>query len=897
MTAMTWWKRQEREEDLERELHAHLEQEAEERRQDGLSGEDARFAACRTLGNTTRIKEETRAMWRWAAFDPIAKDLRYAFRSLRKNAVFSAAAILSLALGIGANTAIFSLIDALLLRSLPVPSPGELLQLQIIQLGRPGTSFGYPTIVALAGLTDIFEGVGGFTSVGLNVVSSEGVERVSGAWVTGGFYRTLGLEPFAGRLLTLEDDRPGAPPVAVIAYSYWENRFARDFAVVGRPIVIDGTPVTIVGISPRGFTGATVGEAANFTLPFSALPQIFPERARQLESGSQWIRVLARLAPGVSVSQAKARLAVAWPQMAVVATTPRMRGDQRQAILTSTIDLAPGATGDSGLRNRFRQSLVVLMAITGLVLLIASANFANLLLARGASRSKEIALRFAIGAGRGRIVRQLLTESLTLSSAGAVFGIGLAMAGSRMLVALMPGRQAVMLDLRPDALVLLFTTAIALITGIVFGLLPAWKATAMGPGAALKADAGITPRTRSRLLPTLVVSQVAVSLVLLFGAGLFVRTLQNLEQIDPGFRSEGVLLVNLDARRGGYTGTRLIALYQELLGQFQRLPGVVSASISNNTPLNGGIWSGYVSINGQPFTKETAHNNIIGPHYFETMGTPLVLGRDFDEHDGPNTTPSAIVNEAFVRKFIPDGHPLGQQVSTSIPTYPPFQIVGVVRDTVSQSLREKAPPFLYLPYLQILDRGVDSSGNITNSALATATYEIRISGSMARTAALLRDQMREKFPGTPGQILIEGMTEQVNRTLVQERLLAALGACFGALALVLAAVGLYGLLAYTVARSTSEIGIRMALGARRSEVLGLILRAAMKLLTAGVIVGVPAAWAASRVIAAMLFGLTPVDPVTTLAATALLGAAVLFAALLPALRASRVDPMVALRYE
>lgn len=883
---MPWWQRRQRERDLDRELVSHLDLEAEEQQQSGLSREDADYAARRAFGNTTFVKDDMRAMWTWTSFDHLANDLRYALRTMRNNPGFSTAAILSLALGIGANTAIFSLMNALLLRSLPVPNPAGIVQLLLVEQGRPGSSFGYPSIGALARRTDIFTGVCGFTSAAFNVGSRDGSERVAGAWVTGGYYPTLRIDAFAGRLLTPDDDRPGAPPVAVLSYGYWVNRFARDFGAIGRSIRIEGKSVGIVGVSPPGFSGANVGDAANLTLALAVLPQLLPERRPQLESGPQWLRVLARPRPGISVAQAEARLAVAWPQMAQIATTPRMNAKRREVILNSSIDLVPGGTGWSSLRDQFRRPLLVLMAVTGLVLLIACANFANLLLARGAARQKEIALRFAIGAGRWRIIRQLLTESLMLSLAGATLGIGLAGVGSRLLVALLSsGRRAVVvLDLQPDAGVLLFTSAVAGATGIVFGLVPALRATASGPGPALKADSGITPRTRSRLLPTLVISQVSLSLVLLIGAGLFVRTLRNIEQLDPGFRSEGVLLVNLDARRAGSKDRRPATLYRELLNQFEHLPGVLSASLSSNTPLSGGIYSQPVSINGQPLTKESAHFNSVGPRFFETMGTPLVLGRDFTDRDGPGAVAVAIVNEAFARRYFTEAHPLGQQISDSESLYRPMEIVGIVKDTVSQSLRQPAPPSVYLPYFQYPE------------TIGFATFEIRAS-SIAKTVTLLRDALRAKFPDTPVQAEFLTLSEQVQRTLIQERMLAALGACFGLLALTLAAVGLYGLLAYTVARSTSEIGIRMALGAQRTEVLGLVLRSALRLLAFGIALGIPAAWAGSRLIASMLFGLTATDPFTVLGSTVLLGTAALVAAFVPALRASHIDPMVALRYE
>ncbi|HTX37219.1 MAG TPA: FtsX-like permease family protein, partial [Bryobacteraceae bacterium] len=446
------------------------------------------------------------------------------------------------------------------------------------------------------------------------------------------------------------------------------------------------------------------------------------------------------------------------------------------------------------------------------------------------------------------------------------------------------GFDPIALDLRPDLRVLLFATAVALATGILFGLVPALRATAAGPAAALKSGSGIAPRMRSRLLPALVVSQVALSLVLLIGAGLFVRTFENLLARDPGFRSDGVLLVELDARHAGYNDAHLIDLYEDILNRFRQLPGVVSASISVNTPLNGGVWSDSVSLNGQA-TPESVHLNLVGPRYFETLGTPLVLGRDFGQADRAGAPATAIVNEAFVRKYLPEGSPLGHQLSVRVAAPTTAVIVGVVKSTVAFSLREQTPPFVYLPYFQY-------GNEITN-----ATYEIHVAGSLARTSALVHEILRAKFSATPAQIREQALSEQVARTLVRERTLAALGTCFGVLALILAAVGLYGLLAYMVARATSEIGIRMALGARRGEVLALILKGALRLLAFGVALGVPVAWAATHWIGSMLFGLRATDPLTTALAAALLALTGLAAALVPALRAARVDPLVALHYE
>ena len=882
-----FWRRRARERELDREIRDHLELEAEEQRARGLNADAARHAAERVFGNAALAAEDTRAVWGLATLDRLRQDVRYGFRTLRKNVAFTAAAVLSLALGIGANTAIFSLMNALILRLLPVHDPQGLVQVLLVEQGRPGNSFGYPAIRALAERHDVFANLCGFSAAFFNLVSKDGAERASGAWVTGGYYPTLELQPVVGRLLAPSDDMLGAPPVVVLSYEFWDRRFGRNPNAVGLTLPIEGKEVTIVGVSPPGFAGANVGNGADLTLALGVLPQLYPERrTQQLESGSQWLRVLGRLEPGMSMEQGKARLAVIWPQLAPIATTPRMNPERRRVILASTLDLIPGGTGFSYIREQFRKPLRILMAISGLVLLIACANFANLLLARGMARSKEISLRFAIGAGRGRVIRQLLTESLMLSLAGAALGAVLAGIASRGLVQLLSEarRDGVFLDLHPDMAVLLFTTAIALITGILFGLAPAMRATASGPATALKADAGITPRSRSRLLASLVVVQVALSLLLVIGAGLFVRTLRNLEQLDPGFRRDGVLLVNLDARRAGYRGAQAAALYEDLRQRFARLPGVVTVSLSHNTPLSGGIITDPISINGQPPTG-SSHFNRVSPGFFETFGTPVVLGRDFGAQDIQGAPAVAIVNEAFVHRYLQGVPPLGQHVAIGGPNGEPAEIVGVVKATVAMSLREAAPPAVYLPYAQDPEQA------------AWASLEIHAVGSLSQIAAAVNDELRTQFQQTPVQAEIVPLNQQVARTLVQERLLAALGTCFGVLALLLAGVGLYGMLAYSVTRATSEIGIRMALGADRGEVLWLVLRSALGLTGLGIVMGIPLAWAVSRWIASMLFGLGANDPVTILGATLLLLLAATVAAWLPARRATRVDPMVALRYD
>src|SRR5258706_5342341 len=658
-----------RNDDLEDEISQHLRMAAADR------GEDA---APREFGNIGLIKEVTREMWGWTSLDRFAQDVRYALRGIRRSPGFALTAVLSLALGIGANTAIFSLIDALLLRWLPVRDPLQLVQVVIFQNGKRSDSFSYPTVRALADQTEIFSGLCGFSGAIFNIGPRDAVERTGGAWVSGEYYETLGLQPMIGRLIRREDDQPGAFPVAVITDDYWRRKFNRDPNAIGRAILIESAPATIVGVSPAGFSGANVGEIADVTLPLAANTQLFPEMTGRLTAGPEWLRILARPQPGISPAQAKARLAVVWPRLANVAVTPRMQPARRKALLTSTLDVIPGATGWTHLRNQFRRPLLVLMALVGMVLLIACANVANLLLARGQSRRREIAVRQAIGASRARLIRQLLTESVLLASLGATVAIAVAWFASRLLVQLLSTwRRAIALDLTPDWRVLAFTRALALGTGIIFGIAPALRATAARPSS------------RTRLDSVLVAAQVGVSFVLLIGAGLFVRTFENLDHIEPGFRHEGVLLIEGDLHRA-VTPART-AFYLDLLRQIEHLPGVVSASLAGNTPLSGGWWTDVVTIDNQPPSGETAHINSVAPRVFETMRTPLLAGRDFTDRDDTSAPPVAIVNEAFARRWFPDGRPIGRRVSAGRSLLD-MQIVGVVRDAISQSLREPPPP-------------------------------------------------------------------------------------------------------------------------------------------------------------------------------------------------------------
>ena len=874
--------------DLDEEMRLHRELREQEQIERGLPPAEAHYAAQRRFGNDLVLREESRDMWGWSWLAELGQDIRYGLRMLRKNPAFTATALLSLAIGIGANTAIFSLIDALLLRMLPVRDPQQLVQVICILQGHRIDSLSYPAIRALQERTDQFSGISGFSGAAFNAGLPGAVEKTPGAWVSGNFYQTLGVAAALGRTLAPADDLPGAVPVAVLSYRYWERKFGCDPGVLGKTLLIEGTPIAIVGVSAKGFTGANVGEAADITLPLAAASTVFPER-NMLAVNSEWLRVLARPKPGVSTAQAKAQLVAIWPSITQDIAGPIRNPERREVLLKSSLDLERGGTGWSYLRMTFSEPLLLLQAAVALLLLVACANVADLLLSRGTSRSREIAVRSAIGAGRSRLLRQLLTEGVMLALLGAALGVLLAYAGDRILLNVFAtgATGPVVLELNPDARILGFTITVALLTGLLSGLLPALQTTAVQPGSVLKGGMQNLSSRHRWLASSLVIGQVSLSLLLLMAAGLFVRTLENLRYLDTGFQSDGVLLVNLDARHAGYQNARLLDLYRDLLERVSALPGVTSASLSANTPLSGGIWSGSILLEGQSPQSGgglSAHFNTVAPGYFATMRTPLLLGRDFTMRDDAGAPPVAIVNEAFVKEYLHGRNPLGVHVSVhNSPDSQNMEVIGVVGDTVSFDLRDPAPPFVYVPYLQ----DVKSAG--------FATIELRARGSLLATANLVRAAIRQRLSNTAVTILPYG--EQVERTLVREKLVATLASLFGAISLALAAVGLYGLIAYTVTRRTHEIGVRIALGANRVQVLWMVLRAALALVAIGILIGLPISFAVSSLVSKMLFGLKPTDLANAAEVAGLLAAVATVAAYLPARRASSVEPMEALRYE
>jgi putative ABC transport system permease protein len=867
------------ERDMDAEIRFHVESRTADLIRRGFVPEEAARRARLEFGSIEKHKEESRASVGLRLLDEAAGDARYALRTFARNRTFTATAIATLALGIGANTAMFSLFDALMLRWLPVPNPQALLQVKArTETGAGGETFSYAIVRALDDQRQIFSGVAGFSGSGFTfpVGAPGSTSRVPTVVVTGSYYDTLGLNPVIGRLLTRDDDRPGAPLVAVASYGYWERQFARNPMLPGQTVLMNGVPATIVGVSPRGFVGANVGASADLTIPVAALPLVMPDMAPLLGPGNYWLRVLARPQPTLAASEADARLAATWPHLAERVVAPNWPAARKKATVDTVMELTPGGTGWTYLRDIYVRPLQVLMAVVALVLLIACANVASLSLARASARQKEIAVRLAIGAGRGRIVRQLLVESALLSFAGAACGIVLAvMTGRLLLDRLSTGPMALELDLTPNWHVLLFTAVVAMATAILFGLAPALQSTASGPSSALKEGARSTG-SRSRLLPWLVTVQVALSLVLLIGAGLFVRTLQNLQSFDAGFTREGVLLADLDGKRPQLSG--------EFLDRIRRVPGVVSASMSTHTPLSGSIWSEPAVPAGQPLPeKDNAVFVAAGPGFFSTMRIPVLSGREFTQQDSVGSAAAAVVNERYAQRHFPNHNPVGERLTAKLNgVRRDLQIVGLVKNTTARSLRAAPPPTVYVAYAQVPD---DSR----------ATLEVRAAGRLNEVASAVRQVLQSSFP--EGAIEVRPLSAQVDATIVQERMMAALASGFGLLALALASVGIYGLLAYGVARRTKEIGIHMALGAQRGKVIRLVLRGARQSLLIGLAIGLPTAMGASHWVESMLFGLKPTDPVAIVAAVVLLATVAHIAAYVPALRASRVDPVVALRHE
>jgi predicted permease len=835
----------------------------------------------------------------------LLQDLRYALRQLRKSPGFTLVAVLTLALGIGANTGIFTLVNAVLLKSLPVPDPEQLFLVRMSDRLAENTRFSYPqfrdmraalpqsaSVAAMAWPSDFYTNFGGSQP-----------EMAKGQLVSGNYFQTLDTYPALGRLFAVDDDRVvGGSPVAVISYGCWQRRFGADRQVVGRKIVVNGMPLEIVGVAAPGFFGTRAGMAPEFWLPTTMQSAVhYAQHYSQTEAAVfdqpwipqqdiSWLQFIIRVKSPQALPQANAALNQVFRQELEHAALNLTDPQERQAFLRARLELEPGGRGLPTLRQSFSRSLTVLMGTVGLVLLIACANLANLLLARAAAREREIAVRLSLGATRARLARQLLTECVLLSGFSTVLGIGVAYWCSAVLPKwASSGGTPIPLNLAPDARLLFFSTAIALLTGILFGLAPAVQGTRVEPVQALKASArgfsaGGGIGSGWSLKQMLVTSQVALSLVLLVGAGLFLRTLRNFSALDPGFDRAHILTVWLDTHMGGYKQQQLSSLYQRLIERVETIPGVRSASLASCGLAIGCGDSSDIYLPGIPHTNgETdAQERRVSQQFFDTVGIPLVEGRDFATTDNEKTPAVTIVNQTFVREFLKDKDPIGQYFGYDAANDHRFQIVGVVKDARVNDIRESAPPMIY--------------HSIAQDVIDAESLDVRTVANPSQLISQVRQAVRNVDPNLPiGGIVT--LAEQVSSNLAQQRLIARLTTVFGALALGLACLGLYGVMSYTVARRTSELGIRLALGSTRSRVLWVVLRESLIVIGAGILVGAGLSLAATRLVSSMLFGLNPHDPLTLVAATVLLSLVSVASGALPAWRAVHMDPTEALRAE
>ena len=818
--------------------------------------------------------------------DTLIQDLRYAIRALRSTPAFAAVAILSLALGIGANTAIFSLIDSVLLKSLPVRHPEQLLQ---VTRGKEDY-YTNPIWEQVRDRQDIFSGIFAYGGGQFNLSTGGEARYAQANYVSGQFFETLGLSAVAGRALTSADDKRGCPGTAVLGNAFWRKEYGARTDIIGKNISLDNHPFEILGVIEPGFTGIEVGSAVDVYVPICTEKIIRGEYSSLDKRSNWWLEMIGRPKPGISPAQATARLKTLAPEIFKATIPQNWNADQQAHYSKSTFETLPVANGISYLRTKYQRALTILIVITGLVLLIACANVANLLLARSAARQREIAIRMALGLRRGRLMRQLLTESLVLSLTGAALGILFANWGASLLLRFLSSHgNQVYLDLTVDSRVLAFTASVAILTGLLFGLAPAWRGTRVDPQAAMKANArGVIEGSKFGIGKALVVAQVALSLLLVIGAGLMLTTFFRLETVDTGFERDHILLTAVDLRNGSYRPEQREAAYREILDRLRALPGVRSASSSEMTPISGSFWNEDLRIDG--YTSKGADDtlvyfNRVSDHFFDTLGPALIAGRDFNAYDTLQAPRVAIVNQTMANRFFAGQNPIGMRYRTEEGNKlsAPYEIVGVVKDAKYGSLRENTLPTGYVPVTQ-------------ENSFTSRIFELSVAGGTpSALIPSVKSAVGEVNRGISMEFTLLGT--QVDESLNRERLLATLSGFFGALALMLATIGLYGVMSYNVARRRNEIGIRMALGAEQTRVLRMVLREVAILIAAGLAIGGIAAVATTRFIASFLYGIKSNDPVTLFAAAGVLAIVAAIAGYYPARRASRLDPMAALREE
>ncbi len=827
-------------------------------------------------------------------------DLRYAIRMLRRSPVFTAVAVLSLALGIGANTAIFSLIDQVILRLLPVKNPEQLVLLgsrgPYAGLNLGDNTFSYPMYRDIRDRTDVFSGVVARYTIDINLSYRGQSERGRGELVSGNYFEVLGVRPALGRTFTQFDDTlPGGHPLVVLSFDYWSRRFAADPTILNQVLDINSHPMRVIGVAARGFHGYEVGQPVDVFVPIMMKAQMTPTWNELENRRAWWLNVIARLKPGVRHAQAEAAINVLHRQMLQmeIKNIEGQSGEFQTQYVNKHLALLSGGRGQSRLREQSSEALLVLMCMVALVLLIACANLAGLLIARGTARQKEIAVRLSLGASRGRVVRQLLVEGLLLAVLGGALGLLVAnWTGNALLNALPLEEITRQFTAQPDLRVLVFTSVLSLLTGLLFSLAPALQATRLKLAPTLKDETGTASGTRHQVWfrKVLIVSQVALSLVLLVGSGLFARSLYNLQNVDPGLKTDHMISFTIDPSLNGYSQVRMRLFFERLQERLSALAGIRTASMAQQPVLTGDEGRMTIKVEGyhpRVDYKDQALSpvfNFVGPGYFSTMGIPLIRGREFTARDGFGSPKVVIINQKVARHFFGGEDPMGRHIG------PPgfrdpidIEIVGVVKDSKTVTVREDVAHCIYFPYQQ-------------DPELSTMTFYVRTMQPPENAGPALLRVVRELDPSLP-VFALKSVQLQVSESLFLERMVAILSAFFGLLATLLAGIGLYGVTVYSVVRRTREIGIRVALGATSSEVVCLVMREVALMTGLGVVIGLPIALALSRLARAGLFGLTPYDPLTITVATALLLLVALLSGFIPARRATKVGPMAALRYE
>lgn len=830
--------------------------------------------------------------------ETLLQDIRYGLRQLGKAPVLVAAAVVSLALGIGANTAIFTLVNAVMLQLLPVREPGRLvLFYDGISTGVysgdsfDSNEFSYPFCQYLKTHNDSFESLSAFRQsndrVTLHVTGSNDPGPREQAYVhlvSGNYFDVLGVHATAGRTLTVSDDEPASPRVAMLSYHFWHDRFQLDPAILGATVILNGTAFTVVGIADRSFFGERIQTAPDFWLPLSSQPQVLHAESWLTARNVYWLNMIGRLKPGITRARAQSTVNIQFHHFYLAEAGSRLSPSIRRKIADVRIHLKPGGGGISGLRYLYSKPLSILMAVVAIVLLIACANIATLLLARASSRRQEFLARLALGASRARLLRQVLTESILISALGGLAGAGFAWGGVKLLVLLLHVSPVV--KVKPDGAVLTFTLLLSVITGVLFGIFPALKFSRLEPRPGNVSNPSGLGRWRFGAVQILIASQVALSLILLLGAGLLTHSLLALERQNVGFQRDNVLLIKTDTDLAGYQMGELFPFYREIGERLAQLPGVTSASIARFSPESGHSSSGNFSIEGYnalPVDKLNVYDLQVAPGFFETLGIPLLAGRAIGPRDTPDALPVVVVNQSFVRQFLRGSNPLGQHISLGAPFKAPgAEIVGVVADSKYYDLREHAEPMAFFSLWQKPTTEIE--------------LLVRSAAAASGVAAEIRQALKQVSSKLP-IIEITTLNHQIEHSLDQQKMITTLCSIFGLLALILASVGIYGMLAYSVTAKTTEIGIRMAIGAQRRNVVWMVLRDSLILIALGVVVGMPIALGATAWLKSFLFGVREADPVASAAAVFLILSLALLASYLPARRAAKIDPMRALRHE